>query len=359
MRVLQVSDHKITGVEYHRLFIPHINLKNIEGVEIETTNSIDNLPDSFFHKYDLIVTSSVVSKAGNQTIVWNQLKRLGIPVIIDRDDTWLLPHDHIAKKHWKQHNNALQIVENFKNANAVMVTTRYLAEQVKPHNKNVFVVPNAIDFDQPQFKPDVKVMNNKTNFVHIGWSGSVTHHHDISMIAEHFMKLKSDPETQRKYRLVLTGFVENDVMWNQYENIFTSGKTIDPNQYCRVNGMDVNTYASAYDMFDIGLIPLKDTPFNRCKSELKMLEMGAKKVCVIVSDTYPYTNIAVNKKNCLTANKREWFKQMKKLISLPELRKELSENLYNEVKENYNINKVNELRLQLYKEVAKNANNEV
>jgi hypothetical protein len=50
---------------------------------------------------------------------------------------------------------------------------------------------------------------------------------------------------------------------------------------------------------------------------------------------------------------------MKKLISLPELRKELSENLYNEVKTNYNINKVNELRLQLYKEVAKNANNEV
>jgi glycosyltransferase involved in cell wall biosynthesis len=54
----------------------------------------------------------------------------------------------------------------------------------------------------------------------------------------------------------------------------------------------------------------------------------------------------------LTANKKEWFKQMKKLITLPELRSELSENLYNEVKENHNIEKVNELRLELYKEVA-------
>jgi spore maturation protein CgeB len=53
----------------------------------------------------------------------------------------------------------------------------------------------------------------------------------------------------------------------------------------------------------------------------------------------------------LTANKKEWFKQMKKLINLPELRSELSENLYNEVKENHNIEKVNELRLELYKEV--------
>jgi spore maturation protein CgeB len=106
-------------------------------------------------------------------------------------------------------------------------------------------------------------------------------------------------------------------------------------------------------MFDIGLIPLKDTTFNRCKSELKMLEMGAKKVSVIVSDEYPYTNIAKNKKNCLTANKKEWFKQMKKLITLPELRSELSENLYNEVKENHNIEKVNELRLELYKQTIK------
>jgi hypothetical protein len=42
---------------------------------------------------------------------------------------------------------------------------------------------------------------------------------------------------------------------------------------------------------------------------------------------------------------------MKKLITLPELRSELSKNLYNEVKEKHNIEKVNELRLELYKEV--------
>jgi glycosyltransferase involved in cell wall biosynthesis len=157
----------------------------------------------------------------------------------------------------------------------------------------------------------------------------------------------------------LSGFIEGDAMWKEYENIFTSGYRISQEQYCRINGMDAFTYASAYDMFDIGLIPLKDTPFNRCKSELKMLEMGAKKVSVIVSDEYPYTNIANNKKNCLTANKKEWFKQIKKLITLPELRSELSENLYNEVKENHNIEKVNKLRLELYKEVINAPNKNI
>jgi hypothetical protein len=38
---------------------------------------------------------------------------------------------------------------------------------------------------------------------------------------------------------------------------------------------------------------------------------------------------------------------------LPELRKELAENLYNEVKTNWNIEKINELRLELYKQTIK------
>jgi glycosyltransferase involved in cell wall biosynthesis len=359
MKILQVCDKKISGVEYHRLLIPHGKLNELEEVGITTAHIIDHLPDSFFHQFDLIVSSSVVSKMGFQEILWKQLKRIGIPVIIDRDDTWVLPHNHPLKKDWVNKKTAQQITYNLQQANAVMVTTEHLSNMVSPLNKNVHVIPNAIDFNQDQFKPDVKVRNMKTDHIQIGWSGSVTHHHDLVLLAESFLQLKSDPETQNKYRLILSGFIEGDAMWKEYENIFTSGYRISQEQYCRINGMDAFTYASAYDMFDIGLIPLKDTPFNRCKSELKMLEMGAKKVSVIVSDEYPYTNIANNKKNCLTANKKEWFKQIKKLITLPELRSELSENLYNEVKENHNIEKVNKLRLELYKEVINAPNKNI
>lgn len=359
MKILQVCERRITGVEYHRLLAPHGKLNELEDIEVTSVHAIDHMPDSFFHDFDLIITSSVVSKLGFQDILWKQLKRIGIPVIVDRDDTWVLPHDHPIKKEWTKNNTAFQIITNFKNADAVMVTTEHLANQVRQYNKNVYVIPNAIDFSQEQFKPDVKVKNLKTDHVHIGWSGSVTHHQDVAMLAEHFLKLKSDPETQNKYRLVLSGFVEGDAMWKEYENIFTSGYRIDQNQYCRINGMDAFTYASAYDMFDIGLIPLKDTPFNKCKSELKMLEMGAKKVPVIVSSQYPYTNLAKHEKNCLISDKKDWFKQMKKLISLPELRHELSENLYNEVKTNWNMEKVNQLRLQLYKEVTNAPNKNI
>jgi glycosyltransferase involved in cell wall biosynthesis len=65
---------------------------------------------------------------------------------------------------------------------------------------------------------------------------------------------------------------------------------------------------------DIGLIPLKDTEFNRAKSNLKMLEMGAFGLPVIVSDVEPYQELSKNGINCLVVGKREWYKSIRKLI---------------------------------------------
>jgi glycosyltransferase involved in cell wall biosynthesis len=347
MKILIIIPEPITGVEYHRLIIPFENMGS--DYQVTAIKSIDQGADSFFQEFDLIYTSSVVSKLGFQEVVWTQLKRLGIPVIIDRDDDWMLPHDHIMKSDWVKNKTAEQIVYNLKMADAVTVPTEYLAQKVRQFNKNVFVIPNAIDFNQKQFQRDVKVQNLKTEKVHIGWSGSVTHFKDIVMLTETFMQMNSNPELKGKYRLVLSGFVEGDMIWKEYEKMFTSGYKIEEDQYCRINGMDVYTYASAYDMMDVGLIPLKDTEFNRCKSELKMMEMGAKKLPVVVSNQYPYTNIAKHGENCLVANKNDWYKNIKRLIDSKEMRKDLGEALHNEIYTNFNILKINELRKELFK----------
>lgn len=347
MKILVIIPDPVTGVEYHRLIIPFENMGS--EYQITAVKTIDQQPDSFFQEFDLIYTSSVVSKLGYQEVVWTQLKRLGIPVIIDRDDDWMLPHDHLMKFDWIKNKTAEQIVYNLKMADAVTVPTEYLADKVRAYNKNVFVIPNAIDFNQKQFQRDVKVQNLKTDKVHIGWSGSVTHFKDIILLTDTFMQMNANPDLKGKYRLVLSGFVEGDMIWKEYEKMFTSGYKIEEDQYCRINGMDVYTYASAYDMMDVGLIPLKDTEFNRCKSELKMMEMGAKKLPVIVSNQYPYTNIAKHGENCLMASKKDWFKNIKRMIDSKELREDLGTALYQEIFANYNILKVNELRKELFK----------
>jgi len=102
---------------------------------------------------------------------------------------------------------------------------------------------------------------------------------------------------------------------------------------------------------DVGLIPLRDTPFNNAKSELKMLEMGAKGIAVCVSGVYPYTNIAKNRENCLISHKHSWYKNIKELVMRPELRKELGEALKTEVIANWNNELIEDERIEFYKEV--------
>jgi len=349
MRILLVCPQNVTGVEYHRILIPHCQYEQVTAIP-----SIDHQPDSFFHDYDLIVSSSVISKLGNQELLWKQLKRIGIPVVIDRDDTWVLPHSHPMFNEWKRGQRAEHILYNLKQATLVTTTTDYLANIIGNFNKNVEVLPNGIDFEQPQFKVDDKVREFKSpDMIHIGWSGSITHKQDVELLDTPFYELLHDQDLIDKYRLILSGYVEKDPTWDYYEKVFTSNWKIDVNQYARINAMDVNTYASAYDAMDIGLIPLRHTEFNICKSNLKMLEMGAKGLAVIVSQNPVYQNIGLNNKNCIFVEKKDWYRAMKKLINNEELRTELATNLYNEVKDNWNIEKLNLKRTEVYKNLLK------
>ncbi len=88
------------------------------------------------------------------------------------------------------------------------------------------------------------------------------------------LSLKNKSE-DKDYKLMLAGFYEHDSIWEKYEKIFTSNYIIDDNNYGRINSADVNSYAQAYNLMDIGLIPLSNNEFNRCKSDLKLVEMGA------------------------------------------------------------------------------------
>lgn len=345
MKILLVC-HNITGVEYHRLITPHSKMDDVTSIA-----NIDHQPDSFFYDYDLIVSSSVISKLGNQELLWKQLKRVGIPVVIDRDDTWVLPHNHPMYREWQLKERAKDIIYNLKRADLVTTTTPYLANLIRTYNDKVQILPNAIDFTQPQFIPNPEIAAMKSDLVHIGWSGSATHLQDLQMIEGDLLSLNKGIE--KDYKLMLAGFYEGDYTWNKYEEIFTSNFIIGDDNYGRINTADVNSYAQAYNLMDIGLIPLKDTNFNRSKSNLKMLEMGAFGLPVIVSDVEPYQELSEHGNNCLVAGKREWYKSMRKLIDNPELRKDLGSQLKEDVIEFRNEVFWREVRTQVYENLIR------
>ena len=132
--------------------------------------------------------------------------------------------------------------------------------------------------------------------------------------------------------------------------------------YRRVWTKPITSYAANYNLFDISLAPLKESVFNKVKSQLKVIEAGFHKKALIAQDFGPYQ---IDIKNMyqrggeldLTGNgmliptnknNKFWFKHLKKLIENPQLIKDMGEKLYNTVNGVYDMKSVCKKRKELY-----------
>jgi len=318
---------------------------------------------------------------------------------MDLDDYWLPTRDHPAHNLVIQNKIHEKIINNLKEAQYVTTTTEVFAQEIKRFNKNVFVLPNAINPNEPQFMEKTEP-SDKLRF---GWLGGSSHLEDLRLLNGTFNRLSSIKD---QYRLYLCGFDirgsvteinqqtgeqkqrpirPEETVWVQYEKIFTDNyKLISPNHleflnkfkeepytleedpfYTRVWTKPVTTYAMNYSKFDVSLAPLKDHIFNRVKSQLKVIEAGFYKKALIASEVGPYTidlNHALNNGNFTdgnallvkeSRNHSDWAKWMKKLIDNPSWAEDLGERLYETVSKRYDLNIVTETRAQIYKEITK------
>ena len=108
---------------------------------------------------------------------------------------------------------------------------------------------------------------------------------------------------------------------------------------------NIREYAKDYEDCGICLIPLRDNLFNRCKSELKMIEAGHFAKPVMVSDVMPYNLLATNS-NSLKVYGNDWEAAIKKIKGNYTMQIELGLKLKEDVKSKYDIVKENAKRLQ-------------
>ena len=134
--------------------------------------------------------------------------------------------------------------------------------------------------------------------------------------------------------------------------------------YVRVWTRPVQSYAKNYSKFDVSLAPIKNTMFNRMKSQLKVIEAGFYKKALIASEIGPYTldlkhalkNGEFSDGNALLVNENrnhsDWYKFIKKLKNNRNLVTDLGERLYETVKDTYDLNNVTKTRAEFYKSIV-------
>jgi glycosyltransferase involved in cell wall biosynthesis len=95
--------------------------------------------------------------------------------------------------------------------------------------------------------------------------------------------------------------------------------------------------------WDIVLAPLEDHKFNRSKSSIRMQEAGALHRPCLASSITPYDEfVAKGPKELrymLCMSGWQWEEKLRELVASASLRKEIGEAMYQNVKENFNIDK--------------------
>ena len=392
-----------TGVGKFRSVDPHVYIAehynddfdvDIMYLEDIPTNDIED----FLKKYDLIHIHKQLDK---ELRLMSTIKFLGIPVIVDVDDYYYLGNDHPMSLSAKKEKWHEAVIRHLEMADYVSTTTDIYAKELKKHNKNVLVFPNAIDPNEKQYCQE----KNKSDKLRVGLICGSSHLHDIELLNGIAETAKQNSNVQ----LVLCGFDTNgtrtiyhndtgqverrpilpqESVWFDYERIITDNykyisrehrdfllrfvKGVDDpftnEPYRRMWTRNINQYATHYENVDVLLAPLKENDFNKMKSQLKEIEAGFTHTALIAQNFGAYTidlvpfrefggKINENGTALLVdsrKNHKDWAKNINFLAEHPEYVEKLKENLYNFVKNKYSLEKVCEERVNVYKDIVKN-----
>lgn len=401
IKVLVLPSDK-TGVGKFRSIDPHVMLQNNYSedfhIDIDYEPKINDL--NYWKQYDIVhFHRSIGHDYDNSVNLIQRLNLLNIITIMDLDDYWLPTKEHPVHQMVLQSKLHEKIMANLKAASHVTTTTSIFANEISKFNKNVYVLPNAINPKEAQFN----VKTEPSDKLRFGWLGGSSHLYDLKLLDGTINKLSSYKD---KFSMYLCGFdtrgtvteinqqtgeqkqreiKPEETVWARYEEIFTDNyrmvdekhkqflMTFKDEQYIsdelpfynRVWTKPVTSYAGNYKWFDVSLAPIKNHIFNRVKSQLKVIEAGFHKKAIIASNIGPYTidlKHALNKGefsdgNALLVdearNHSDWSKYMKKLIDNPNFAYDLGQKLYETVKDTYDLNNVTKTRAELYKSLIK------
>lgn len=312
-KIILVFLDAIQGVNYHRLQIPFLRLMS-DGMRVHFFTDFDELKEFNMDVVSHLVVSRRATvtnyKAFREWLTANDVK-----LVLDNDDYWDLPKHNPAYQTYKDVIST-EITETIKMADVIWTPSKYLAKRMSFINKDVdiHIVPNTLDLDQEQWKQRKKPSKE----VRFGYIGALGHSRDISEIGYNFINKQL-----------------HCVNLADYPARMKASHLMPP--------ASVDTYGKMYESFDVSLAPLQGGTFNKCKSDLKVVEAGYTRTSIICSDTTPYKEVIQNNvTGFLCSSTRDWKNAIESMTK--EKHRELAGNLNKYVKKHYDLDAINKIR---------------
>lgn len=394
------------GVGLYRSVSPHTQLDKLykEDFNVEINYQPNWVDLSSFDKYDIIHIHKGLYN--NMEIFWRFLdycKSHNITTVMDIDDNWDVGPQHPLYFTNKAMKVPEKIIENIRRFDYVTTTTEIFANKIRKYNKNVLVFPNAVDPTEEQYQP----IKNPSKRIRFGFVMGSAHEKDMEQFKGVVNALPKN--ILDKIQIVLCGYdlrgtvnlinpngtvagqrpiKPTESVWYSYEKTCTDNYRIcspayteflqkflknvqwpmvEEEPYRREWTKDVTEFAKHYRNIDVLFAPLDENPFNEVKSELKFIEAGFTKTAVICTNFGPYTigsksmfekgGVINEEGNCILIDPakkhKAWGQAICKLVNNPELITKLQNNMYETVKDKYDIRNITKTRAEWYKSIVK------
>ena len=236
-------------------------------------------------------------------------------LIYDYDDALFEFSDDKRKKLGSRADKKLAIrvkrlEEIFKRVRMVFAGNSYLAKYAKKHNSRVEIIPTGLEAARYTL-PLHKHISDKPI---IGWIGSG------SSVA--YLEI---------CRSAIAKAVNNGAQFHVISNVFPDWPEVEMRKVQWTRDGEVDEVRA----FDIGLMPLSDSPYARGKCAFKALQYMALGVVPVVSPVGVNETVVVPKITGAHATDTQWAETLNNLAINPKLRTTLGKNAREEIENNY------------------------
>ena len=165
---------------------------------------------------------------------------------------------------------------------AVTVSTPTLARRIRQEfpSMSIWTVPNAIDYGHRDWEArEDRHESGTCGYFVLGWTGSIHHTRDggamlqalpavFDRYPDTVFLMQCDRPLYYQWTMPLVGRYKDRLRW--------------------APPVTFDIHPQVYSLFDVNLAPLERTPFNACKSDLRLIEGGAHGVPYVASKVAPY-----------------------------------------------------------------------
>jgi len=307
-------------------------LENVKGFETQKMESQKFVPEAM-EGFDIAVLQMVFDRR-----VYRVAKKHNVKIVFEADDLmeWV-PRDHYAKADMniKRTFYARYAVQQ---ADMVTVTNNDLKQHYDTYRfgkRKADILPNYLDLSY-WAKPHNP---NTTDRIRIGYAGGLSHVKDLSMIVSPLNKILKEHEKAFFINVGTGGKTETDPIKKALTMDLFQAIPQSRREY--VYGARMYEWAKRLNtlQLDIGLAPLLNNKFTRCKTPIKWMEYAINRIPCCASRFMYGTVIEEGVTGYTARTSDEWYEKINILASDKAKREEMGENAYQDVINNYDIGK--------------------